>query len=204
MGDDFGRRQRVESLAKVLTMRRLLFNILTLSSLLLFTTAMGIWMRSYLVVDNIDYQTRSSIWEIGSERGIIAYYRKAWKNGGHFTNPELGVSYDIASTGLGPPTGRPMSILDGKNDFDRRFGDFDVVYRDDDFTTERLVEFPLWLPAALSLVMPAVWEWMAIRDRRWQRRKRIGQCVKCGYDLRASENRCPECGTSITTPAQES
>jgi hypothetical protein len=38
---------------------------------------------------------------------------------------------------------------------------------------------------------------MMLRDRQIGRRIRDGECTSCGYDLRASDERCPECGASI-------
>ena len=49
---------------------------------------------------------------------------------------------------------------------------------------------PLYFPV-LIFFMPACGFW-AISSAR--RRRKLGLCVKCGYDLRASKDRCPECG----------
>ena len=37
----------------------------------------------------------------------------------------------------------------------------------------------------------------AIQFHRRRKRKKLGLCIKCGYDLRASKERCPECGSTI-------
>jgi hypothetical protein len=58
------------------------------------------------------------------------------------------------------------------------------------------IGFPLWVPVILFAVLPAV---VLLRRRRERRRLIGGYCSVCGYDLRATLGRCPECGA--TTPA---
>jgi hypothetical protein len=45
---------------------------------------------------------------------------------------------------------------------------------------------------ALSSLLPAAWIVLVLHRRR---ATKPGCCAKCGYDLRASPDRCPECGT---------
>jgi hypothetical protein len=55
-----------------------------------------------------------------------------------------------------------------------------------------------WLPILLSTVLPALWYAFYHRRQRIKaQRIKNGLCVTCGYDLRASGNRCPECGVTV-------
>ena len=53
------------------------------------------------------------------------------------------------------------------------------------------------LLAFVSAVGGKIMIWLAIKTSRSEARRRRGLCEQCGYDLRASANRCPECGQPI-------
>ncbi len=57
------------------------------------------------------------------------------------------------------------------------------------------IAVPLWLPV-LAFATPIAWQVISPVHRR-RKRKKLGLCVKCGYDLRGSKERCPECGTEF-------
>ncbi len=58
-------------------------------------------------------------------------------------------------------------------------------------------KLPLWVPALVFAVPPA---WSLFPPYRRRRRRKLGLCVTCGYDLRGSKDRCPECGESFESP----
>ncbi len=69
-------------------------------------------------------------------------------------------------------------------------------WRDDDGRVYRSweVKFPYWPLVALTAACPA---WVVARAVRTRRRRERGLCEQCGYDVRSTPDRCPECGTPV-------
>jgi hypothetical protein len=69
------------------------------------------------------------------------------------------------------------------------------------FSPHDLAHIAQWViivAGGVSFVAGIIWMvWLFRAFRRDLRRSKEGLCMYCGYDLRQSKDRCPECGREI-------
>jgi hypothetical protein len=73
---------------------------------------------------------------------------------------------------------------------------YSVIYTPPAPANFPVIIVPYWPTVMLLAIAPGVWVWKRTKQRN---RQRDGLCRVCGYDLRATPQRCPECGTLFRT-----
>jgi len=180
---------------------RRLFAILSALSLMLCIVAVGLWVRSYHTADWLTYQWTSPPdkpyshhrWSMLSVRGFLTV-RFEFVSGG---NPQDADNEEWLRNQSDDWAGLRISHDRGDAPWaDEHDGVIDSSIGIVPLTVVNRTSIPIRFAAIVTiLLMPCVvWCHFAIRRMR---RPPIGLCHTCGYDLRASKEKCPECGTTV-------
>jgi hypothetical protein len=153
---------------------RHLFTLCAAASLLLCVAAAAMAVRSFSVEDELEYLSPGGrlLMLISKNGRLDVLYLSSW-----ISDDDPGFTY---------MQGSPAAY--GGTDYSKRALGFGAGVQ---LNGGRFVNIPYWF-LALSAAVPPFVAVKRIRKRR--RLSRRGLCAVCGYDLRASPDRCPECG----------
>jgi hypothetical protein len=165
--------------------KRRVFTIGSGFSMLLCLGIIALWVRSVYYFDDFGSFSPRRYWHVTSVQGQVCFryltsgsdlwesrtevvsgnLKRVKYNLGQFNWRLLGVGYSNRAV---PSRSGPLS--------------------------GQMVLVPHWLLALAAAVLPIMW-FKGWRGRRLaDHRATEGLCRKCGYDLRATPDRCPECG----------
>jgi hypothetical protein len=179
------------------SMTRRLLNLLTSLSLLLCAAAVVLWARSHWVSDAVLWANRSG--ERGAQTlcGTFAFVES---NVPHAPAVARWDKFDgrVSVWEDGTPPSIPNRLGFGYRYMLLPTANIRVPNPDPSVTlpavvATRMVLVPIWLPAVLFALLPTTRLYRHIRPLYGP-----GRCQLCGYDLRATPGRCPECGTPTT------
>lgn len=199
---------------------RILALLIAGTSFLLCLAIILLWIRSYFISDKLHWSRRPDdqpdegrmgwfdAWTIRGRLGMLIETNSAYLDDWprdlrheteslEFAQPaEIEGPFGHGGLFAGPNGELPLYHI--------YFDHFGLAYyRNDINGTGHNHNFiiPFWIPAAFTGAFPMVLIARKVRSvyrRRWRREQ--GRCASCGYDLRASRERCPECGLAISTP----
>jgi hypothetical protein len=201
-------------------LRRRLLNLLTAGSLLLSAAVVVVWVRSHFAGDCVVYCTASATrpffggFALISTGGVVEASWTTWR----FDRTEaLDVFVRTHGVGLAYRSGEPsppniewrpwwvslgfdaQSYTDTSNEYRFRQNPKAVEPLGKRTLRATTVTFPHWLPWLVFLAAG----WATVRRVIYYATRKTGnsggKCRSCGYDLRATPDRCPECGAAAGT-----
>ena len=178
-------------------MRRPVFAYFTLLSFLLAVALVVSWVRSWKHVDMLAvYADKARLQGWAGHEGKAWFYfsnlelreeKDAWTWHTHTCTPDEWGQLATALTDEVASPSKFLGFVAGKSKKDP-WGLAEVQYS--------VFVVPYWAILPFLLILPLLWTRGVLRQ--WRRRRK-GLCLTCGYDLRASEGTCPECGSAIPT-----
>jgi len=163
-----------------------MFNLLTALSLVLLVATAVMWVRSYWISDSWEWVShyRTRFIAISGGRVLLQV-----NHGASAAQEFMAVDHYsyVKQANETAGVGRPW-----------RYGGFWIENLSFAPSAARSAWLPytdyvvpLYAVVLVSLILPGMAVRRVLRERK---RKRVGLCPTCGYDLRASPQRCPECG----------
>ena len=175
---------------------RLTLAVGTALSLFVCVALLVLWVRSYRVIDMLSHQQeRGSAVHVYSNYGRLMVHVMHWGEVGIY--PPHSIRY-----GKGPVIRPSRRVPPIGTVHDWRALGFRYWYAVPAPPTgvsvrQWLLVVPLWFLTLAAALPPVLWYVNIRRWRRDQHRRQSGHCTRCGYDLRATRDRCPECGTLV-------
>ena len=175
-----------------------LFKLCSAVSLVLCAAACVLWLRSHFVRDAWAATHPSGSRRVTSNAGRLTFVQTTIEN-----NPVPLTPQPLTwrrSPPQGGPSRLPMQWAWDAFRFSWNTRRQDAIASNGPVrTTTRELSIPHWVPAFLAGLMPVVWLRRTYKDRRLAAFSRRRVCPHCRYDLRASPDRCPECGTATAS-----
>jgi len=190
--------------------KRHLFNVLAAISLLLCVATACLWLRSFWHEDAACYRTHNAIRVIAVSQPGRVWFEKIHEVSIWAPSPTTnwGAGFWVYSV--------PHQSSDDAWQWEKWYSNDDYIFRrwgfrvvrgdrltpvpspdpeifgTCDFFPAAAVALPYWFVVPLAAVLPAI---AVRRHLRSRHSPQAGHCQLCGYDLRATPWRCPECGT---------
>jgi hypothetical protein len=208
-----------------ISMRRiaqLLFGLLTVLSVLVCFATVVLWIASYRTRDEWQFQCGDVRWELRSHKGRLVMddgpqlllereernrvLDLSWEKGRQLMDRQHSLVKSLSVANLKTPKGDEILTELGRLNEDLMQLTTSEMALLRQPQRQRVVHSTShWLIATVTALLPLAYlMWCLVTWKRQRMRRIGGLCFMCGYDLRASSSRCPECGTPIPATATTS
>lgn len=188
--------QRPANRVSFLSVKSLLCNLIVVLSLLLSLANTALWVRTYSRTDLFWHVTPTRVFGLATPRASVIFSYRHSRRPGANLGSTIGFEHHSDPQVMNPSSWNMMTgfkVDDAPDAY--RCGGGGFGYCDwkilSELDADRDVMIPLWFSQLMFAVLPMLW---IVRRLCRSSSARPGRCTACGYDLRATPDRCPECG----------